>query len=123
LNAERNEQNYLQDQIAEFEQWQATQAYPPDGDDEQVLCPICQNADLIVTADKQIVCPAESCSFFLQATISDRPLCMMREQLRAAHEEHARNCSNLLHFENQMHGDQTTLASCCEACRLTYIIV
>jgi hypothetical protein len=116
------EQMYLRNQIADFEQWEETKTNDT-AIEEQVLCPICQTSDLITTPDLHVICPGESCSFLLETTITDRPLPMLREQLRRAHEEHAKACTANLHFETRVYDGQNTLVASCESCTLMYTVV
>jgi hypothetical protein len=116
------EQMYLQDQIADFEQWEETKTNDT-AIEEQVLCPICQTSDLMTTPDLHVICPGESCSFRLETIMTDRPLPLLREQLRRAHEEHAKACTANLHFETRVYDGQNTLVASCESCILMYTIV
>jgi hypothetical protein len=126
LEAERDEQLYLQNQIDDFEQWEEfrTSTTPLD-DDEDVLCPVCRTTTLSLGTETKnshsfISCPEQSCPCRFDTTgmMTSRPLPFLRESLRRMIEDHARTCNCFLRFEMwplDDVGETNTLVACCDA--------
>lgn len=100
----QGEEQALMESIAEYERWNAA-VLANDVDPEAVLCPLCQEEDLILSNRSElgngIVCPNNmdgTCPFSLEA----RPglsLPVLKERLAAVICEHGSHCSHHISFE------------------------
>ena len=116
------EQNYLEDQVNGFEQWEECKdkhTYR----EEQVICPICQSADLISMADKHVKCSNAACSFRFEKVDKDQTLSYLREKLQKAYEEHLIFCSEVLCFDSLVVDGRSALVGRCMTCGRAYNIV
>jgi hypothetical protein len=111
------EDNFLQDQIADYEAWEDTKSHA-DASDDSVLCPLCQISYLMIVPDNDIICPEIACPLRIDAVLVERPLCILRDQLRTVHEEHACHCSNNLTFDIIANNQQHHLVAFCHLCGL-----
>jgi hypothetical protein len=111
---EEYEQRYLLEQANDFDEWQAQQLHE---EESFVLCPICQDANLLQT-DEGILCPNHMdgyCSLQLS-----RPLLQLetlRELLRLTFDRHGSHCSGKLSFQVAASPADTTLVAVCSTCR------
>lgn len=122
-----NEQTMLEEQVRDFEEWQATeQSLSEHVQQSSVLCPVCREANLSETMQGGIICPNHmdgSCPLELTPTATTvnahhndhghgqqydhgqqygqhgLTLHHLCEQLRMAYEEHASYCQDYLSFE------------------------
>jgi len=110
----RDQEQYLENQIADYQQWEESKTVQAS---IQVLCPICQEANLTKTPNGDIVCPNHmdgSCAFYL-ADKQGTSLFDLRERLRQAYEQHnAHHCQNSLCFE--ITPETSELLALCSAC-------
>ena len=116
----RDEEQYLENQIADYELWEESKMI--EGSPVQVLCPICQEANLTNTPNGDIICPNhmdESCSFCL-AEGQPVSLFHLRQRLRQACEQHGAHCQNSLCFE--ITSDTSNLIANCSVCHMTIYI-
>jgi hypothetical protein len=116
----------LQDQVQDFEHWDEMNRNNNYHPEEQVICPICQRSNLCVNRQQVIECPDESCSFRLTVNklmMTDRPLPMLREQLRRAFEEHSEGCSELLSFQSMYIGTESVVVGNCSSCGQSFNIL
>ena len=139
IHQQEEEQFLLEDQVAEYEQWQAQEAHASNNFKEQdedsltVLCPVCNHANLIEAPDGcTIICPNimdGSCSLELTATTQPGGqvslLHLLHQQLLSAYQQHTETeCHGDLTFEmmhttmNTEHDEPTTkmLNAVCHGC-------
>ena len=119
----------LQDQIEDFEHWEAIISSSNNNgmndDKEQVICPICTRSYLRLTGGNTVCCQDESCSFRLTVNnlTTDRPLSMLREQLRQAFEEHSEGCCEPLAFQSTTVGGVSIVVGNCMGCGRSFNIL
>jgi hypothetical protein len=117
LDLARTDELDLEERIAEFQEWEGNSV-------EGVLCPLCQEANLLHSHNR-LVCPNHmdhSCAFDVQNTLN-LSLDDLQERLRVGYDLHTSYCHENLSF--QMISDITTddvapmgasLVAVCDTC-------
>ena len=118
LELERFQQVEMDQQVAEFEEWEATMAMSDMDHEERVLCPVCWEGNLQKsTNDNTVTCPDEACSLRLETRLS---LTELKDSLRLAFEEHAMQCNGNMVVENLPFSDYGDhLVGVCHTCGTT----
>jgi hypothetical protein len=93
--------------VADFEHWEESKREAEEQSDEPVLCPICQEANLLASFTREgsgyfttITCPNHmdgSCPLLLR-TQHNLTLQDLEERLREAYDQHSGYCSHDLSF-------------------------
>jgi hypothetical protein len=116
FSLQRDEEEFMQNQIADFEHWQESQDQTECG----VLCPLCQECYVsFSSADTLLVCPNRmdgSCSFQIAAS-SQRPLETLKEQLQLLFDQHSTFCEHTLRFECIPTNDRAQIIATCSSCK------
>lgn len=110
---ERLNAQHIEDQIAEFEDWEASRL------NDLVLCPVCKNANLIPLSEYGLVCPNHVngwCSLRLERSEEIILLSNLRERLRTAYEVHSCTCSGPLEFATRESYNGVILVATCSMC-------
>lgn len=97
LEQERCQQADLEQQIADYEEWEESVAMHDMGVDERVVCPICCESVLHKATSQPVFCPNEACPLQLQD--ENLTLSELKNRLRLAFEEHSHQCHGTLSFE------------------------
>jgi len=131
LNEEMNQvelceqlsRQHFENQIAEFQDWEEND------DDDEVPCPICNDANLLQLSHNGIACPnnmSGTCPLRIERASSAEYLVLsnLRERLGTAHEVHACTCCSPLEFQLQpRENDKVVLVATCNTCHSNVAIV
>ena len=115
---------HMEDQIAEFQDWEAEQ----DQTNQVVLCPLCQEANLMQLSENGVTCPNHmngACPLRLERTEETILLPNLRERLGTAYEKHACECTGPLQFQilQKREDDERTLVASCNMCNSNVTIL
>jgi len=118
----QNEQQYLEDQIVEYEKWEENNKLAQAAADNRlaVPCPICQDENLLQSDNHSIVCPNHmdgSCT--MQLDNADLNLIDLQAIIQAAFEAHSASCHDCLSF----HICEGRLLATCAVCETLMTLV
>ena len=117
---ERLNAQHIEEQIAEFEDWEASRV------NDLVLCPICKSDNLLSLSEHVVVCPNQikgSCSLRLERSDEIILLSDLRERLQTVYEVHSCTCSGPLEFAVRESNNWVILVATCSICDSNVSIV
>jgi hypothetical protein len=115
LEQERYEElhTHLEEQIADYELWSNRE------EEEGVVCPVCNNADLIQNHSGEVVCPCGLCA----VNLGKKRLDSLRQTLQRAYEDHSIYCGGPLTFRVASASDgETCIEAVCSECHAVNIL-